>query len=194
MPPDSRDLLRLIDQRIERAMARRRLGMVRAGVTGDEPGEGYLAVTVQALSDGATTEQSRPSRLIQQYGFASRPLIGAEALLAPVGDRSGQGVVLGLEDSRYRPELESGEVTLFDHLGNRVHLTKDGYILIDAIVDLILNGGTLQVARATDPVGAATSMAAWIAAVTAALATLGQVVTPPADFGTITSGAARVKA
>lgn len=52
----------------------------------------------------------------------------------------------------------------------------------------------LGVARLTDLVTAGASMATWITAVGAALNTLGQPVTPPTDFGVISSASTSVKA
>ena len=81
-------------------------------------------------------------------------------------------------------------------------LKKDGTVTIDAAggKDIVLNGGTLQVARKTDKTIGDTTMLAWITAVSAKFnAAAGPMlsapgtVTVPTDFGVINGGAANVK-
>lgn len=67
------------------------------------------------------------------YGFASRPLKGAEGLLVAVAGSRGQGVVIALGDRRFRLQLEEGEVALHDDLGQVVHLARDGLRLASPI-------------------------------------------------------------
>jgi len=66
--------------------------------------------------------------LMQDYGFASRPLAGAEAVIASVmGERAGS-VCVATEDKRYRPQdLKAGESILFDDQGQMVAIRR-GYI------------------------------------------------------------------
>lgn len=62
----------------------------------------------------------------QGYGFTSHPHPGAEALVAFVGGTRSHGVVVQVEDRRYRlKNLAPGEVALFDDLGQAVHLKRD---------------------------------------------------------------------
>lgn len=67
------------------------------------------------------------------YGFASRPLDGAEVLVVfPNGDRT-QGYVIAVEDRRYRPkDLVKGESCQFTDEGTRVHLRRNRQCLITA--------------------------------------------------------------
>ncbi|MCM1512605.1 MAG: phage baseplate assembly protein V [Oxalobacter formigenes] len=64
---------------------------------------------------------------IERYGFTSCPKPGAEGVaLFFDGDRS-HGVILCLADRRYRlTSLKSGEVALYDDIGQSVLLGKDG--------------------------------------------------------------------
>lgn len=68
----------------------------------------------------------------QQYGFSSVPAPGAEALLLLVSGNSDHGVVVAVEDRRYRPvtlvEGESCLYTLQD--GIRVWCKADGTLLL----------------------------------------------------------------
>lgn len=62
----------------------------------------------------------------EPYGWGSRSHPGAEVFAAFFnGDRS-HGVALVVADRRYRLKLEEGEVAIFDDIGQKVHLTRDG--------------------------------------------------------------------
>lgn len=60
------------------------------------------------------------------YGLASRSMPGAEAIIASLGGVRSHGVVIAIEDRRYRLTLEAeGEVALYDDLGQVVYLKRD---------------------------------------------------------------------
>lgn len=84
------------------------------------------------LLDGETRESVER---LQEYGFTSHPLPGSEAVVAFIGGDRGRGVIIGIDDRRYRLHLVAGEVALYDDLGNVIHFKRDR-ILIDA-VDLV---------------------------------------------------------
>lgn len=67
---------------------------------------------------------------MEPYGFTAAPIAGAEAVAAYFdGDRS-HGVVLVVADRRYRiKELVSGEVAVYDDLGQSVTLTRSGIVV-----------------------------------------------------------------
>lgn len=132
------------------------------------------------------------------------------------------GAVLPLGSPRYRPQsvgksgntglytdsgivvllhgkgsADAGAVEISTPQGANIIIEKGGAIRITAKAgqDLTFNGGTLQVARKTDAVGASADFTAWAGAVGAALAGLGAPVgAPPTTVGAITGGAANVKA
>lgn len=103
-----------------------------------------LARGVVALADDSTQAQSLQIDLLADethegverfcdYGFSSVPLAGAEAIVAFVGGLRSHGIAIKVEDRRYRPrDLEAGEVTLYDDQGQRVHLTRDGLLIVSA--------------------------------------------------------------
>lgn len=85
---------------------------------------------------------------IQNYGFTSVPLEGAEAFLAFIGGRRDHGVAICVDDRRYRlTSLESGEVALYDHTGSSVVLKANGDIEITAGANVLINGGSTPVAK-----------------------------------------------
>ncbi|WLS77205.1 phage baseplate assembly protein V [Erwinia pyri] len=67
---------------------------------------------------------------MEPYGFTAAPIPGAEAVAAYFdGDRS-HGVVMVVSDRRYRIKgLVSGEVALYDDLGQSVTLTRAGIVV-----------------------------------------------------------------
>lgn len=124
---------------------------------------------------------------VQPYGFQSRPLAGAEVVVASMGSHADQRIALIVGDRRYTIALEAGEVAIADDLEQRVHLTRTG-IVVEAPSIKLGAAASLGVARATDPVSPASSMATWIAAVSTATG-----ATPPVDFGTIASGSTKTR-
>lgn len=67
---------------------------------------------------------------LESYGFTSRARSGAEAIiLFPDGDRS-HAVAITVADRRYRMKgLKTGEVAIYDDLGQSVTLTRAGIVV-----------------------------------------------------------------
>lgn len=61
---------------------------------------------------------------MQDYGFTSHPT-GGDVAVAFIGGNREQGIVLVVDDRRYRLNLQPGEVALYDDLGNSVQLLRD---------------------------------------------------------------------
>lgn len=69
----------------------------------------------------------------QDYGFASVPHPQAEAIVACMGGLRSHAVALVVADRRYRLRgMETGEVALFDDLGNVVKLGRDAITITAA--------------------------------------------------------------
>ncbi len=67
---------------------------------------------------------------IQNYGHSAYPFAGSLALVVFPGGNRDHPLVAALDDPRYRPrDLREGEVTLYDDLGQRVWLTRDGIVI-----------------------------------------------------------------
>ena len=91
-----------------------------------------------AILDGEIREAER----FQQYGFTSVPLPGAEAVVVFVGGRRDHGLVVAVDDRRYRKKgLLPGEVALYNQGGLSIVLRTTG-IEINAAgaLPIILNG------------------------------------------------------
>lgn len=83
------------------------------------------AVQVE-LQAGVVRDQAEH---FQHYGFTSHALPGAEGIGLSIGGSTDHLVVINVDDRRYRLSLESGEVALYDDLGHKVHLTRDGIVI-----------------------------------------------------------------
>lgn len=66
----------------------------------------------------------------QSYGLTSVPHPGAEGIALAVGGSTGHTVVIAVDDRRFRlTDLQGGEVALYDDLGHKLHLTRDGIVI-----------------------------------------------------------------
>jgi phage baseplate assembly protein V len=78
-------------------------------------------VQVQLLADETKDAVER----FQQYGFTSVPLEGAEVLCSFLGGGRDHGVVLSIDDRRYRlTEMKAGDVALYTDESTRIVLTR----------------------------------------------------------------------
>jgi len=105
-------------------------------------------VQITLLADEARDNVER----MQEYGFTSVPLPGAEALAVAVGGTRNHVVVIKCEDRRYRlTGLQGGEVAIYDDLGTKIVLKRGNVIeataatRIDLITPLTHSSGNLKV-------------------------------------------------
>lgn len=106
----------------------------------------------------------------QEYGFTSHPKSGAEAISLSIGGNRSHTVIVAVDDRRYRLKgLESGEVALYDDLGQKIVLKRDRIEVESPKVvvtsdDISLGGeGGAKVARVGDlvNVGSGSSAGQW---------------------------------
>jgi len=63
---------------------------------------------------GYLGELRNPALRLQSPGYSSMPLVGAKAIVLYVAGNRAQGLIVGLEDTRYRPTgLQPGEFLLY---------------------------------------------------------------------------------
>lgn len=98
--------------------------LINRAVVSAKNGAGKLRTLQIQLLGGDIRE---PVEHFEPYGFTSEPHAGAEAIgLALGGDRD-QTLAVVVTDRRYRPaNLKDGEVVVFDDLGRKVFLSRDG--------------------------------------------------------------------
>lgn len=118
-----------------------------------------------------------PLERFQEYGFTSHPHPGAEAIALFHGGRRAHGLVIAVDDRRYRLlGLAEGEVALYDDLGTRIVLRRgkrvevratelDAVLEADALVDA---GGKATVRSAGDLLAESTGGKATVKAATIA--------------------------
>lgn len=124
-----------------------------------------LARAIVSLVDDAAQAQALQVELLegesqdgverfQQYGLSAHPHPGAEALVAFVGGLRSHGVVLAVEDRRYRLKgLQQGEVALYDDLGNVVLLGREA-LTVTAVAKLRVEAPAVEIACETATVDA----------------------------------------
>lgn len=100
-------------------------------------------VQIQVLADETQDDVER----IQQYGFTSVPLPGAEGVAVFVGGNRDHGLVIACEDRRYRIKgLEGGEVALYDDQGQFVHFKRDGLLHMKANIKVLIEVPDMELA------------------------------------------------
>lgn len=65
---------------------------------------------------------------VQEYGFASNPKDGTEALVLFLGGDKSHGIVVATDDRRYRMKVSKGKVALYDDEGQYVYIKTGGVI------------------------------------------------------------------
>jgi phage baseplate assembly protein V len=90
---------------------------------------GIQVVQVKLLADEVRDAVER----FQNYGMTSFPLPGAEGIMVCVSGNRDHGIVISMDDRRYRPKnMQPGESAQYDDLGQMVHLTRDGIVITGA--------------------------------------------------------------
>lgn len=76
----------------------------------------------------------------QDYGFTSNPLPGAEACAVFVGGKREHGIVVKIDDRRYRFKgMESGEVAIYTDEEDFIHFKRTNEIEINSKKKLVAN-------------------------------------------------------
>lgn len=163
------------------------------------------------------TTGDRAATRFQHFGFRSRPPVGTNTIMLLVGGAATAGVSVAEDSNGHGPDdLEEGECALYSVANAKaVWIDKDGrvWLLSKSGQDVNItaqgsgvvkvNGGSLEVARKTDPVKlvAGGKQATWMAQVELAITALGGVAPSPPVITFVDSpdmqiadGAARFKA
>jgi len=85
--------------------------------------------TITAKQSVLADDDDEDIEVMQQYGYASVPLKGAESTVVYLGGDRDSGVIIATEDARYRiKNMKGGEVALYTDEGDVIHF-KRGRIL-----------------------------------------------------------------
>ncbi len=177
----SMDALR---HKVDRA-ARRVAGMIsRAIVEAVDDDSQIQSLQVSGLDDELLDEIERP----QPYGFSAHPHPGAEGVLLAVGGTRSHGLMIMVDDRRYRlRSMQPGEVAIYDDQGQAVHLKRDG-MLVTSPFKIDVEAPEVTVTADTATIEADTVNLGGTGG--PAVARVGDTV----SGGVITSGSAKVKA
>lgn len=111
------------------------------------------STTLQALQLGVLTEETREGvERVQNYGFTSVPLAGAEAVVLFVGGRREHGLAVAVDDRRHRlTGLAAGEVAVYSESGASVVLKANGDVevtpasgVVKVVGDVVADGISLK--------------------------------------------------
>lgn len=118
-----------------------RLMVSRGVLTLVDDSTGIQMVQIDLLADETQDDVER----FEGYGFTSKPHTGAEAIMLCVGGLRSHGIVIGVEDRRYRlKDLEDGEVGIYDDLGQSIMLRRTG-IEINTDQKVTVNADSVEV-------------------------------------------------
>lgn len=93
---------------------------------------------------------------LENYGFTSHPLDDSEAIVMSVGGNLSRAVVLMVNDRRHRLVIKKGEVAMFTHNGDKVHLKDDGTIHVKASTKVLMETPLAEFTGDIDVAGEAT--------------------------------------
>jgi phage baseplate assembly protein V len=115
----------MVERAIDKAMSRVRKAF-RAVLTNIDS-----TTPIQLVqADGLAGEQLQDNELMQHYGVTSVPPAGAQLVVIPIGGKTAHGIIIATEHVQYRLKgLKSGEVALYDDLGQVVYLTRSGIVI-----------------------------------------------------------------
>lgn len=95
-----------------------RLMITRAVLSTISDGEGIQVVQIKTLA----TRTADGAERFQNYAFTSVPLPGAEGILAAVMGNFDHGIVIAMDDRRYRvKDLQPGEAAMYTHKDKEAH-------------------------------------------------------------------------
>lgn len=101
---------------------------------------GLQSLQVSLLADELHSEVDR----VQNYGFTSNPLPGAEGVFLSVGGAREHGVVVVVDDRRFRLKpLASGEVAMYTDEGDKIHFKRGNIIEINSLTQVHVIAPTL---------------------------------------------------
>lgn len=94
---------------------------------------GVQGVQIEVLAGEVVDDAER----FQDYGFTSVPLPGAEGVAVFVGGNRDHGLVIKIDDRRYRLKaLQPGEVAMYTDEGDKIHIKRGGTIAVQAATEV----------------------------------------------------------
>ncbi len=129
------DITTLVSRMLAPTARRLRLMVARAVVTAINDAGKIQSAQVKLL-DGEVRDGVE---ILHQYGFTSIPPGKREGLYFSVGADRDHGVMICVADREFRLKaIAPGEAALYDDLGQKVHLTRDGIVIDGATLPITL--------------------------------------------------------
>lgn len=140
MIDDIRKLIEPVSRRISLLVSRGVIRLTKDSTAGNQ----------RLQADLLAGETRDDLERVQEYGFTSRPLSGAEAVVIFPGGSREFGLVIAVDDRRYRIKtLEEGEVALYTDEGDKVHLKRGGLIEIQAASKVVVSSPLVELGAGT---------------------------------------------
>jgi phage baseplate assembly protein V len=140
-----------------RGLAVRTANLVSRAVVALVDDSSKLQVLQVEVGEGEVREAER----VQEYGFTSVPLEGAEGVVVFVGGRRDHGLVVATDDRRHRPTgLQTGEVAVYTDEGDQVIIRRGGTIEVTAATKVVVDAPVVELAGNADALALASKVAA----------------------------------
>ena len=120
----------------------------------DDSGEmQLLQITERSVGKGIADRIMDKIRRVTEFGFASVPPLGSEALVARRGGERIQSMVIGTSHRPSRPRnLQPGDTCLYDVRGAKVQLTENGLIIDCAGLPAVVQNSPTVTVTATEKI------------------------------------------
>lgn len=146
MKPDQ--LLQFISKAVDPLRRRVMLMVSRAVIRAVADDAGLQKLAVEVFKNDNLPDMER----FQNFGFTGRPLAGADAIIAFLGGNRDNGIILVVDDRRYRLKLEAdGESAQYNSEGSYIYCKLGGLTEILAstqvefMTPLVIADGDLEV-------------------------------------------------
>lgn len=126
-------MIKKMRQMLEPIARRVMLVIGRASVHGTNDAKKRQTMQLMLLAGEAKENVER----VQNYGFSSVPLAGAQAVVVCIGGNRDHPIVVAADDPRYRKHgLQAGEVAVYSRWGDYILLKESGIEVVAPVVTI----------------------------------------------------------
>lgn len=118
-------MIKIIDERI-----RRKLASIRLAFRGVVTLVNAAGAVQLVQGEGLSGEKLQGMEYFQHFGFTSNPPDGTMFVTIPLGGKTVHCIIVGTEHADKRlKDLARGESALYNDIGIKIHLTKNGIVV-----------------------------------------------------------------